>query len=68
MLSVTPAAVAVAPEPGSDHSLGVSPFSARTRAWYCVRAVSVPIVVLVPVPPWPWSSQFPSVPARYCTA
>ena len=40
----------VRPVPDADQSLGVSPFSARTRTAYSVSSASVPMVAVVPVP------------------
>ena len=60
-------AVPVLPAPGSDQSPGISPLSARTRAWYCVADSSSATVARVSAPLCSWSLHGQSVPARYCT-
>ena len=52
----------------SDQSLGVSPLSARTRAWYSVLAVRPVMAVLVPVPSCVQSFHAPSSASRYCSS
>ena len=52
---------------GSDQSLSVSPFFARTCTWYSVFAVSPVMVVVTPVPLCAKFVQLPPV-CRYSTA
>ena len=56
----------VLPVPDGDHSLGVSPFSARTCTWYLVATFRPVIGALVPLTFCGPSMKSPLSPGRYC--
>ena len=67
-VGVPPSAFVRTASEGSDQSLGVSSFFARTCTWYSVSAVSPVIVAVTPAPSCVKSFQPPLVPWRYRTS